>query len=120
MEKFDNGTPIRRRNTQRVASSRSSTSRTSAEEILARARAERAQLEQGRHFQASLIDEAEQLHEEIGALHEELREIYRQLGNLRRRFTSLPPAPRLAGYPPVAVAPVGQGEPRANGGRATA
>ncbi|MEV6256613.1 hypothetical protein ACIHAX_30365 [Nocardia sp. NPDC051929] len=95
-------------------------SRTSAEEILTRARAERAQLEQGRHFYAQLVDQAEQLHHEIRRLHEEQREVYRQLNNLRRRFTSLPPVPRPSGYPPIAVAPAAQAEPRAGAGRATA
>ncbi|MGS2810864.1 hypothetical protein [Nocardia sp. MW-W600-9] len=88
---------------------RAAASRTSAEEVLARSRAERAQLEQGKVFRACLIEEAERVHEELGLLHDELRGIYRQLGCLRKRFPSLPPAPRLAGYPPVVVgaSPVG-------------
>ncbi|MGV9545388.1 hypothetical protein ACWDSF_29010 [Nocardia beijingensis] len=120
MEKVDDGTPARRRTPKRSAAARTSPSRTSAEEILARSRAERAQLEQGKLFQAQLVDEAEQLHEEILALHEGLREVYRQIGNLRKRFTSLPPVPRLAGYPPVVVAAPAQHGVRAAGDRATA
>ncbi|MFE9789625.1 hypothetical protein ACFYO7_30030 [Nocardia salmonicida] len=120
MEKVDAGTTTRRGNRTSGGRARSSASRASAEEILTRARAERAQLEQGRHFHAELVEAAEQLHDEVRTLHEELREIYRQLNNLQRRFTSLPPTPRLTGYPPVAVAPVRQGKPSAGVGRATA
>ncbi|WP_194837749.1 hypothetical protein [Nocardia sp. XZ_19_369] len=103
------------RTNRRATAARRGPSRTSAEETLARSRAERAQLEQGRLFWGNLVDEAERLHEELGALHEELREVYRQLGGLRRRFPSLPPAPRRVGYPPVAVAPL-----LGNGARPTA
>ncbi|MFX0576989.1 hypothetical protein [Nocardia nepalensis] len=120
MKKVGDGTPGRRRIRPGAGTARPATSRTSAEEILTRARAERAQLEQGRHFYAQLIDQAELLHEEIRALHEEQREVYRQLNNLRRRFTSLPPVPRPTGYPPITVAPATQAEPRAGAGRATA
>lgn len=85
-----------------------------------RSRADRAQLEQGRLFHATLIEEAEQLHEELRLVHEELREVYRNLSGLRRRFPSLPPAPRLAGYPPVVVAPVPPAGARPAPGRASA
>ncbi|MGV9614055.1 hypothetical protein [Nocardia xishanensis] len=86
---------------------------------MARFRAERAQLEQGRLFRVTLVEEAERLHEEIGALHEELREVLRQLSCLRKRFPSLPPAPRL-GYPPVAVAPLPASGSRPSAPQATA
>lgn len=85
-----------------------------------RSRADRAQLEQGRLFHATLIEEAEQLHEELRLVHEELREIYRNLSGLRRRFPSLPPAPRLAGYPPSVVLPVPAAGARPAPGRASA
>ncbi|MGW5455916.1 hypothetical protein [Nocardia sp. NPDC003979] len=98
-------TPTALRRSAERSAARREASRTAAEEALARSRAERAQLEQGRLFRADLVAEAESLFEDISALHDELREIYRQLGMLRRRFPSLPPAPRLAGYPPVVVPP---------------
>ncbi|PXX61721.1 hypothetical protein DFR70_108279 [Nocardia tenerifensis] len=104
----------------RAGAARRASSRTSAEEALARVRAERAQLEQGRLFRATLLEEAEQLHEELGALHEELREIYRQLSGLRKRFPSLPPAPRMAGYPPMALAPMPANNARTAAPQATA
>lgn len=104
----------------RAGVARRTPSRTSAEEALARMRAERAQLEQGRLFRETLVEEAERLYEEIGLLHEELREVYRQLSGLRKRFPSLPPAPRLAGYPPVAVAALPASGPRPAAPQATA
>lgn len=119
MRNTETSTPAARAN-GRTGTARRVPSRTSAEEALARLRAERAQLEQGRLFRETLVEEAERLHEEIGALHEELREIYRQLGGLRKRFPSLPPAPRLAGYPPVAVASVPAGGSRSIAPQASA
>ncbi|WP_067844561.1 hypothetical protein [Nocardia lijiangensis] len=113
-------TSLARRADGRAGGARRASSRSSAEEALTRLRAERAQLEQGRLFWGNLVEEAEQLHEEIGALHEELREIYRQLGGLRRRFPSLPPAPRLSGHLPVAFAPLPASGPRPTAPQATA
>ncbi|MFI6999107.1 hypothetical protein [Nocardia sp. NPDC050175] len=86
--------------------------RTSAEETLMRSRAERAQCEQARVFQAMLITEAEQLQDELRELHAELREVYRHLSTMRRRFPTLPPVPRTVGYPPVAVSSVQSAGPR--------
>lgn len=118
MRDIEKVTSVRRRSAE--FSARSMPGRTPAEETLARSRAERAQLEQGRIFQADLIEEAEQLHEEIRLLHEELREVFRQLSNLRRRFTSLPPAPRLVGFQPIAVPPQLGAASAGTAGRATA
>ena len=120
MQESDNSTRFGRRAIGRP-NARPSSSRTSAEEALMRARVDRAQLEQGRLFHAALIEEAGELHEELRVLHEELREIYRNLHGLRRRFPSLPAVPRPAGVPPMVVAPVQAARgPRPAAGQATA
>lgn len=80
----------------------------SAQEVLRRTHLERAQLEQARLFHATLLDEAELLHEEVRVLQEELREIHRNLSGLRRRFPSLASGPRPAGLSPVGLESVPQ------------
>ncbi|MQY28940.1 hypothetical protein [Nocardia aurantia] len=87
-------------------------------EATALVRAERAQLEQARVFQAALLAEAELLQEELNALHGEMREIHRQLTALRHRFPGLPPEPAPTGRAPVALVPPAAGSwPGSRGAR---
>lgn len=89
MEEFDKRVRRNRRIARSVPEAGRAASLQSAEEVLRRAHQERAQLEQARLFQATLLDKAEELHEEVRLLQEELREIHRNLNGLHRRFPSL-------------------------------
>ncbi|MBU3064874.1 hypothetical protein KO481_25510 [Nocardia sp. NEAU-G5] len=98
MEEFDKRVRRNRRIARTVPEAERAASLQSAQEVLRRTRQDRAQLEQARLFHATLLDNAEELHEEIRLLQEELREIHRNLSGLRRRFPSLVSgAPRTVG-----------------------